>query len=505
MTDNYKYCLLIVFFIVSGILRGQTLNKVFIPLPPQELSVEQYLFHIENVTPFKLAYSSLIIENRRIALHTDSIRLTELLDTLFTKYEVKYILQGNQLILSPQPLTDKREDIIRLRGNVTNKRNDKAIPFVNVFIPGKSSGTITNAEGSFELMVPINNIPDSVFISCIGYRSVALRAKEFLTGPVDIKLQPYHMQIEELIIRPADPVELLRSAIGNKEKNYTSEPARLTAFFRETSKQNEKYISLSEAIIDIYKTSYFSGENDLVQLRKGRRGSNIEQSELVNLIVEGGLYNNIQLDIVKYGINFLDPEFFGHYNYSLEKQIMYNGRQTYIILFTFKEDTDIPGFNGRLFLDAKSLAVVCAEFDLSLKSLQRAHSLLVKKVPKGFRIMPKQGSYKVEYRFYDGKWNLYHARSELILKLRKSRQKETSGFTCTFAAASEFVITGHTTGDIERIKYRDASKPGDILYQQISETDLQFWGNETVILPEEPLLKTLEKLHISESKLVTKP
>lgn len=497
MILRYINILLLFFFISFS--KGQDLSNVYIQLPPQELTVEQYLYHINQVSPYKLAFSSAIVEDRRIAIYSDSILLTELLDTLFTANEIQYIVKGNQLILSPQAQSTAQTNQIKLTGIVHNKRNLNPIPFANVFVPYQSTGTITNSEGEFELMLPRDNLPDSLMISCIGYSTAVIHSREYLTQEIDIRLNPYRFQIDELIIRPEDPLLLIQNALNKVGDNYSRKPVMLTAFFREVSRQDDKYIGLSEALIDIYKASYLNEENDLVRLKKGRRGTNIQESELVNLVVEGGLYNNIQLDIMKYGVDFLDPKYFNHYEYNFEKQITYNNRQTYVIGFNYKDDLDIPGFNGQLYLDVQSLALVRAEFSISKESMQHAYSILVKKVPRGFRIRPKYGKYEVEYRFYDGLWNLSHARSEISLRLRKKRDKKGTGFSCQFIAASEFVITGQTTGNVEKIKYRDASKPHDILYEQISDTDLEFWGNETVIIPEEPLLQTFEKLIIKES------
>ena len=501
--------LLNIFLLFSVVLAGkaQDLSKVYIPLPPQELTVEQYLYHIDQVSPFKLAYSSAIVEDRRIAIYSDSIRLIDLLDTLFTQHEVQYIVQGNELILSPKDELQEKNPQIKLAGTVINSRNQKPIPFANVFIPYQSTGTITNSEGEFELSLPRDRLPDSIMVTCMGYATSSLFPADYLKNHITIGLKPYRFQIDEVIVRPEDPVKLILSALEKKGKNYSTKPAMLTAFFREASKQDDKYIGLSEALIDIYKTSYLTDESDLVRLKKGRRGSNIQESELVNLVVEGGLYNNLQLDIMKYGVSFLNPEYLHHYEYTLDKQITYNHRLTYVIKFNFKDDIDEPGFNGKLYFDIETLALVRAEFSITPESIKHAYSLLVKKVPHSYRIRPKSGSYIVEYRYYDGTWNLNYARSELELKLHKKRETKHSGFSCTFATSSEFVITGKTVGNIEKIKYRDASKPNDILYEQISNTDAEFWGDETVILPEEPLLETLKKLLLKESsanqKLVT--
>jgi hypothetical protein len=485
---------------------GQNALDNYIPLPAQELTVEQYLFHIESVTHLYLTYSSDIVENRRIAIPSDSIKLRELLDTLFTKQKVSYILRDDMLVLSPQSDILKQKSLVRISGTITNSRNDKPVPYANVFLPGQSSGTIANGEGSFELILPADADMDSLIVSSVGYNQEVLVSSGYLLGPVEVKLDPQVYLIKEVVVYPENTLDLIQGMLDKKSQNYSHEPAMYSAFFREVSKQNEAYISLSEAIIDIYKTSYFNDENDLVRLIKGRRGSNIQESELVNLVVEGGLFNNMQLDLMKYGVSFLDPEYFNCYDYSLLKVITYNDRTTYVVGFRFRTNIQFTGFDGKLYIDKNSLALVRAEFHLSEESLNQAYSLLVKKVPPAYRIKPRFGNYEVEYRFYDGNWNLSHARSEIALKMRKKRDVKSDGYLCQFATTSEFVITGRATEGFEKIKYRDASKPSDVLYEQISDTDPEFWGNETVILPDEPLSETIKKLRIEntngDSKLV---
>jgi hypothetical protein len=485
---------------------GQNILDRYIPLPAQELSVEQYLYHIESVTHLYLTYTSDIVENRRIAIASDSIRLRELLDTLFTGQKINYIIRGDMLVLSPENEMLKQKSLVRVSGVIANSKNDKPIPYASIYLPGQSSGTIANSEGSFELILPVEADLDSLVISSVGYDQQIVTSADIRSGPLEIKLNPQTYLIREVIVRPEDPLKLITEMLDKKKDNYSKGPAMYKAFFREASKQNDKYISLSEAIIDIYKTSYLSGESDLIRLVKGRKGSNTCEAELVNLVVEGGLYNNLQLDIVKYGVSFIEPEYFSYYNYDLQKIITFNDRQTYVISFTYIGNNQLPGFDGKLYIDKSSMALVRAEFHISESSLNEAYSMLVKKVPPAFRIRPRSGSYEVEYRFYNGKWNLSHAHSEVILKMRKKRENKVSGFSCQYVTTSEFVVTEQVTEGFEKIRYRDASKPKDILNEQIANTDPAFWGGETVIIPEEPLNETIRKLKLEnmaeENRLV---
>lgn len=489
-----------VLLLPAKILSQDKLDQ-YIPLPPQELNVNQYLYHIEDVTNLHLVYSEAIIESRRIAIYSDSIVLRELLDTLFTKNEIYYLLRDQNLVLSPQKNIRNLQTHFTISGEIRNAKNDKFIPYATVFLPHESTGTIANYEGRFEISLPIGTKTDSLRISCLGYNSESVSINALLTGDAIIGLKPQKFQIEEIFVRPQDPHQLIQAALENKKKNYPDKAIMLTGFFRETSAQNETYISLSEAIINIYKTDYSSEQNDLIRLIKGRHGSNVGLPELLNLVVEGGLFNNLQLDIMKYGVNFIDPEFFGNYEYKMLKQIDFNNRQTYVINFSFLNNIAMAGFDGLIYLDIESLAIVRVEFSINQESLKYAYSMLIKKTPANFRILPKYGKYEVEYRKYDDKWNLSHVRSEIAFRVRRRKGVENKASSCTFSSASEFVITGESDEDFEKIRYRDAAKPGDILYEQIAETNNGFWGDENIIIPEEPLLKTIQKLKLENMKL----
>lgn len=484
----------ILFILCSVNGRSQDRLEMYIPLPPQELTVEQYLYHIEDVTELRLSFSREIVEEKRFALYSDSMVLHSLLDTLFSKHEINYIIRGDKLILAPIRDITSIPDHLLIEGTIRNTRNQNGIPYATIAIPSGSTGTISNFEGRYQLVLPKNPQSDSLVISSMGYIMQKVSIDELLTNGGDIDLDPHRFQIDELIIRPQKPIQLIEAAIERKAENYPEEPALLYAFFRETAMQDGKYISLSEAIIDIYKTGYLSSQPDQVRLVRGRRGENVEHPELINLVVEGGLYNNLQLDLMKYGVGFLDPEMFQYYDYEFRKQITFNRRPTYVVTFNYKDNLPMAGFNGSLYIDAASLAVVRVEFEISEESLDKAYQMLIKKTPMGYRIQPRYARYVIEYRLYDGKWNLSQARSEVALKVRKKRGRDHKGFTTLLSTASEFVITGKSEEEFEKIRYREASKPTDILYEQVAETGVGFWGNKNIILPEEPLLITIERL-----------
>jgi hypothetical protein len=100
----------------------------------------------------------------------------------------------------------------------------------------------------------------------------------------------------------------------------------------------------------------------------------------------------------------------------------------------------------------------------------------------------------VFYRFYNSRWNLSNVRSEILIRVRRKKDKQQDKFNSVFASVSEFVITAKDTANIVRFKTDEVSRPKDILEEQIGETDYDFWGNENIIIPDEPIEKTILRI-----------
>jgi hypothetical protein len=58
--------------------------------------------------------------------------------------------------------------------------------------------------------------------------------------------------IEEVVVKKLDPKAILFNALSKKKNNYNIDPEMQTGFYRETIKQNRNYVSVSEAVLDIY-------------------------------------------------------------------------------------------------------------------------------------------------------------------------------------------------------------------------------------------------------------
>ncbi len=458
--------------------------------------IDQLLKEIARKGKFSFTYTSQI-QSQRFAsvMHKKQMVKNHLAD-IFRYDSIQVLEQNNKILLIP--LVKKPNKVTQVRsvkGLVIDGRTRRPLTYSSIFLSNKSTGTVTNQSGRFELKVHADDYSDTLGISHIGYKMAIIPLSSVDTSSLVIRLSSEKVQIREVVVKPLDPIYILTKAIERISDNYDRKPAFYTGFIRESTQQDNKNVSLSEAIINIFKEPYTSLREDQIKIFKGRKGNNMVAKELVDFVVQGSLYNSLQLDIVKNRPTFLDADYFALYEYSLEKTIAHLERPTYVIAFRQREGVKYPCYKGRVYVDIETLAIVGAYFELSEKEMSYTEGMYVKKSPRRIGVKPLHASYQVFYRLYHNKWNLSNVRSELLIRVKRKRDKEMNKSNSIFTSVSEFVITNKDTANIERFKADEISRPKDVLVDQIGETDLTFWGDENIIIPEEPIEKAIVKFN----------
>jgi hypothetical protein len=457
--------------------------------------IDQLLKEIARKGKFSFTYTSQIQSHRMASVLNKRQLVRDHLADIF-KYDSIEILEQNKKILLI-PLLKKPKAVINFRsikGLVIDSKTRRPLPYSNIFLINKSIGTVTNAGGRFELKVVSVDVTDTLGISHIGYEQVNIPIATIDSTVLIIRLSTEKVQIKEIVVKPHDPIYILTKAIERIPSNYDNKPAIFTGFFRESTQQDSKNVSLSEAVINIYKEPYTSLRNDQIKIFKGRKGTNTNEKEFIDFVVQGGLYNNLQLDIVKNLPTFLDADYFALYEYTLERVISHFERLTWVIAFDQREGVKYPCYKGKVYVDVESLAIVGTSFELPEKGMSYVKGLYVRKSPKRTGVKPIHAYYQVFYRQYHSKWNLSNARSEIVIRVRRRRDKQHDKFNSVFSSISEFVITNKDTLNVVRFKTDEISRPNDVLVDQIGETDLEFWGNENIIIPEEPIERAIVRL-----------
>ncbi len=490
---------LYIWIIFAAVLHCSAQNDILlkkINLPFTVAKRFEILNAVEKEISVTFSYSSVIEPEEVINLKKSDWILNDLLDTIFSEKDVEYIIRGNNILLKPVSTTQINskdvQNIYTIRGFIGDKKS-RPLSYVNIYFKDISLGTVTNDEGLFELNVPDYLTDDTLIISMLGYKKEIIPLHDNIHQEVNLNLEKEYIEIQEVVIRPEEPLEIIQQVRKNIPENYDISVSNMTGFFRESTRQDTEYIALTEALISVYKTPYNSYKTDVIRLEKARKGVNVEKTELVNYIVQGSLYNHLQLDIIKYGVTFIDPEFFEFYEYKLKDKIYLDDRPVYIISFDQKEGVEYPCYKGELYIDMESMAVVKSIFTISPKGIRYANKLFIKRNSTQFKAKIQYASYEVNYRYYEDCWNLTGTKAEFCTKLRERKRRLSKGIKSEFVTISELVITEKNTTNIEKIKRNEGTSSTDVLIEQIADTDSDYWGNNNIILPEEPLLETINR------------
>jgi hypothetical protein len=376
---------------------------------------------------------------------------------------------------------------------IIDKATEEPIVFASVSQTDKNVGTVSNADGEFILKIPGENPQGTITITHLGYKNKEVDISALKGGNTVISLETHAIPIEEIVVKKIDPEELILKAISLKQENYPTSPEMQTGFYRETIKQNRNYVSVSEAVLDIYNSGYRDNfDFDRVKIFKGRKSKDVKRMDTILVKFQGGPRTAMFMDLVKNPGVILDPEIFPYYEYKLGGIVKVNDRNNYIVEFDQRNTSDYPLYQGKIYIDTETYAITSIDFKISEKSLNSAAKMLIKKKPARMKMDVEKGNYRVNYREINGKWVLNYVRAEVEFKIKWDRKL----FKTKIHTMFEMAITDRDTENVERFPYKVSVKYNDVLADEVASfTDEDFWGEYNYIKPDESIEIAIKKLN----------
>jgi hypothetical protein len=455
-------------------------------------TVEQILEKVVDENDLYFSYNPDILPRKRSSLQLLNVTLEELLRKILSKDQYKIEVIDNQVIITLREISP-----IKLSGKLVEGKDEEPVPYASLTIEGESIGTMTNIDGRYDFIIPRRFREKMISVRCLGFQPLEL-SQDYLIANTKIKLEPITIHLREIKVKPVDVADVLKNFRDNIEKNYELSTQLMITFYRETIKRDDQYIGVWEAIMEILKSPYTSGGTDRVRFLKGRKSNFNKTFNDISLKIQGGPWYITTLDIVRNLETFLDPKFENLYRYKFEQPVMYNGRVTWVIKFTRKEDVDFPCYYGKILIDADTYALVNAEFGLDKKSLKMNGDTFIRKEPHDFTTRPEGAEYKVNYRLVDDRWQFYSARTDVLFAVKKNRKN----FKTEYRSVSDILVT-------QQYKFPKRTRFGpeglfradDIFADIIGQYDPDFWGNYNVIKPDDDLSKALREIGTTNTDL----
>lgn len=386
------------------------------------------------------------------------------------------------------------QDLISLKGKIIDAETGSPLVFASVAVTESNVGIITNIDGEFTLKISPELLPNNLVISYLGYKNATIPISSLRDNGYKnvISLETAPIPIKEIIVRPIDPDEIVQKAITRIGKNYESVPNLMTAFYRETIRKNRTYVSIGEAVVEIFKAPY---NNDLrfdgARIYKGRKNTDVERMDTVLFKLQGGTTSVLQLDIAKNTEAILTIDAMKYYDYSLTGVIEIDGKPHYVIDFVQKPSVDQPLFMGSLFIEMESSAITEAEFGFNLSDKDAATSIFIKKKPFGMEVTPEVATYRTKYREQNGKWYFYYSRAEVKFKVNWKRKL----FNTFYTTMSEIAVTDRTDQEVIKFAGKEKVRYTDIFSEKVSAfADPEFWGDYNVIEPDQSIESAIRRL-----------
>lgn len=363
--------------------------------------------------------------------------------------------------------------------------NNHPLPYASIGITAKRIGTVTNKAGEFSIKLPHGCDNDTLLISFLGYQSrklniPAINKSEVLT----IILMEEPMVLQEVIVKPIDPVQLILTAISNIPKNYYSHPHITNGFYRIDTKKGDEHIMLSEAVFDIYNYGYNSDKKSRFRLNKMRSIQDEQASQGLDLGLKPK--NIFEFDIVKH---IAESDLFSkngikNHWFKLKRIINYNGIEAYEILFDQKDGIKKSLFKGKLYIDVNDLAFISIEITRSPKGIAYAQygdagtRALMKLV--GIDIDIKRDDIRAKYSKFGDKWMLSAVSNDNTLNFKSNR----AYYDFRADIRADYIVTGIDTGNVKEFSDNETLGNNKFIEYQVNSNEKDFWKDYNTILPD---------------------
>ncbi|MDR0347961.1 MAG: carboxypeptidase-like regulatory domain-containing protein [Tannerella sp.] len=390
------------------------------------------------------------------------------------------------------------DDFYTIGGIVKDMQTKKAVEYVNVSAIGTNIGTITNEDGEFTLKLSkLSNVKE-IQLSCIGYYNalvpVSRNGKE---ETYYITPESFHLS-EIQVFSWKNPRDLVKAALDKVTNNYVMNPNMLTGFYRETIQKRRRYINISEAVIEVYKSPYNQSANqDRVKVLKGRKLVSPKKTDTLSVKFLGGPNMSIYMDVVKNPDVLLDQDILQYYAYRMGETTSIGDRLQYVVHFEPQAVLPYPLYIGTLFIDRETLSFTRAEFEMDMRDKLKVTDAILKEKPRGLRFTPEEITYVVTYKQQGEKTMLNYIRNEIKFKCDWKRRL----FATNYSVLSETVITNSTDQNVMRIPAKESFSMRQSLSQEVElYQDDNFWGSYNIIEPTESLENAVGKLRKQQEK-----
>ena len=195
-----KLTTFLILFSVVCIFASETYSQSKkLNLNMKNATVKEVLSAIEDQSEFKFMYSGKVIDvNREVAINEENAKIEDALKSLFAGTDVEYTIKDRIIVLSPSTLINNEQTSTQQQKSISGKVTDSlggTLPGVSVVVKGTTIGTITDANGNYNLP----NVPSN---ATLVFSFVGMKTQGIVVGnnsTINVELREETIGIEEVV------------------------------------------------------------------------------------------------------------------------------------------------------------------------------------------------------------------------------------------------------------------------------------------------------------------
>lgn len=150
------------------------------------------------------------------------------------------------------PIQPTQTKSLQIEGTILDATTGETLPAASIAIKNTYRGTISNSEGRFTIQP--DSLPATLIVRFIGYRMQELTLTTPPTQPLQIRLEPEILQMEEVVVTGEDPgLSIMEQVIARKQlwqaRLFTYEA---DAYTRQRIENDTTIVSISESASVVY-------------------------------------------------------------------------------------------------------------------------------------------------------------------------------------------------------------------------------------------------------------
>ena len=287
------------------------------------------------------------------------------------------------------------------QATIVDSSNEEPVAFSTVSW-GEDKGTISDITGFVRFNIQKEELDDTITISCIGYDSKRIPISSLSEKEMNhIFLNPGILEMKKVIVegkrkRVRGSEEIIEKAISSIPKNYPQDTVIYHGYYREYTKQSEKYINVFESIIDLQDPGFDSQDHFMAEMLYKRLNRDFKtdgllikpydnfkkyvpyalmpiqyNNELLILRAHDPVrnYNRFSFDFIK----TLEDNFIENHLFEKPKLTYLKGEPFYYIQFrenpwTVRSENRIFGVKGYLYISAQDYGIKKINYQLFLET-----------------------------------------------------------------------------------------------------------------------------------------